>query len=239
MRTRLAVCAVVFALLASMAAEPAAQAANSIGINAASTYGSGFTYPVTGTDGLVPQGNWNNIGTDNINEGCGVIAVGNLINNSGSPSGATLSYTLAPYGRNPGGNTIIGNQGPLSGRVLFKGGLSAHYGRCPNLVVTNIPYARYDLIAYLYKANSESIGAILDIPGYPGQILHSVITVTSDGGDFTQFNDATTDAVGNYIKWPGLTSSSFLLSMKGGPDRSQFVALQIVELKRGTLLIVR
>lgn len=97
-------------------------------------------------------------------------------------------------------------------------------------------------VAGKYWATPEDIGAILDIPGYPGQILHSIITVTSDGGDFNQFNDATTDAVGNYIKWPGLTSPSFLLSMKGGPDRSQFVALQIVqapEIKGGTLLIVR
>jgi hypothetical protein len=207
-----------------------------IGVNAASVYMVAMAYPLLPqeVDGVVPQAHWNNIGTANNNENCATLPIANPIDSNGKPSGAGFVMRLSD-----GGRTIIGQGGPLTGFKLFNGGLTSHYGRSPQAVVSNITYATYDVITYIVP--NAQMGARLVGTDANGPV-DSDVTVTSAGSNFYAFDDATTDGVGNYIRWKGLTGTSFTLTMnKGTGDRKYFAALQIIgpAKPKGTLLIVR
>lgn len=226
--------AVAVAVALSCTGAAGATGAN-IGVNAASVYQVEMAYPLLPQeiDGVVPQANWNNIGTANNNEGCGSIPIANLTDCDGKPTGAGFVMKLSPPG-----NTIIGQTGILTGFKLFNGGLTSHYGRAPQATVSNLTYATYDVITYIIP--NGQMGARLVGTDANGPV-DSDITVTSAGSNFYAFDDATTDGVGNYIRWKGLTGTSFTLTMKGAGERRYFSALQIIgppKLK-GTLLIVR
>lgn len=211
----------------------------SIGVNAASTYGSAFSYPLNPDvmEGVEPQANWNNIGTDNQNEGCGSLAVDNCIGGDGIATDCRFLITLLPPG-----NTMMGQDGPTSGYQLFKGNLTSHYGRAPYVTVTNVPYAKYSVICYLVQ--NSPMGAVFTGSTTNGPFTSDIL-VSSAGGVFNAFDNATVDRVGNYLMWTNLVGEGFTLTMKGNGDRKIFTALQVVEFrvpvpeKLGPLLLVR
>lgn len=181
--------------------------AQSIGINFASQE-IDPTQAVTGTAGVVPQGNWNNLRNGS---GPAPDPAPDLIDNTGAATGATATWGSSGTFRVNGSSAI-----PSPGdEQMMNSALFGNDARnfTINGTVTNIPYARYDVYIYLGSDSNGRLGETT----VNGVTLYSTSINDApqlDGdGSFTYFAITSTNPLardaGNYAYFPGLTASSF------------------------------
>ena len=183
------------ALLSLLALSQTAKAA-SIGVNFSTDPIANVDYDLAPADvtGVVPQGNWNNAHQTDA-------SLLNLIDSQGNSTGASLtSWNHSPVA------TAVPTGTP-TGDLLHEG--DAYFGN-GSIQVSNIPYATYDVYAYiagglngsgLFIANST---AITDNNGTQGVLSPLPTFIPPVGNDY-----------GNYIYFPGLSGPT--LSLTGIP----------------------
>ena len=203
--------------------------AASIGVNFTATRFGGGPYPILPheTAGLVPQVNWNNSNP----AGNGTTATiaspmpGKLVNNSGVDSGATIAWFNGNAEVNSDGGNTTPNERLYRG--LAEG--SAFMPPSPQLTVSmsNIPYAKYNVIAYL-------IGFGFDADSSVKLGTQEYYYIQSDNFTVDGFKKATattfaTRTLATYAIFENLTSSSFSMELiKRGGNRPGIGGLQVV-----------
>jgi fibronectin-binding autotransporter adhesin len=205
-----------------------APAEPSIGLHWSGYYGNA-TSPLTGTDGVMPQSNWTNVGA-NWYAGGGYGSASNLIDSTGAATTAAVTTTL------PTSNgSYWGANGPAAGiSNLLEGpggGNGGQYsaitsGAIPN-VITGIPYTNYEIIAYvnaLYGAEQYSVwldsnpagSNPLNAPVSGSQYYYGA--TTNNPVNFVQMTNNSNPAIynqANYVVYSGLSGSSQTLWTEG------------------------
>jgi hypothetical protein len=208
------------ALAAALAAAGPARA-QSIAVHWAGYYNN-TSSPVTGTDGVVPNSHWTNLAA-----GWYSIPPGNystLVDSNGLATPAAVTDTVAGggtywgyyFGANPTENLL---KGPGGGGPNGIGPSSA----IPN-VITGIPYANYEIIAY---ANNGFLSGPLqmwldpnpaapnpsDVPATSYYFSPTVATTN----DFEQITntDPALSPQGNYVIFSGLTGPDQTIWLNG------------------------
>jgi autotransporter-associated beta strand protein len=194
---------------------PTGATSQSIGVHWAG-YGDNTTTPVTGTDGVVPQGHWTNLAAGWYSGGAS-----NLVNNSGSAT--TAAVTCAGNGAGtcwwrssiaPGVDNLVLGPGGGSGAIMN--------------AITGIPFLNYEIIAYVndYQAAGSQFAVWLD--GSPssssptnaplaGSRYYYGATYNNPVGfvQMTNNSNASTYSNANYVVWSGLSGSSQTLWTRG------------------------
>lgn len=145
---------------------------------------------VTGTAGVVTQGNWNNA----LGSNGGPFA---LVDSDGNATGATATWSGVPNSW-----TVSGDAAADGNAQLMNGYVDTNTTSTTTLQVMDVPYHLYDVIVYFdgdgtgrsgnYTVNGMTVlGA--DNANWP---------VGAGGG---VFDDATNDNVGNFIRFSGLS----------------------------------
>ena len=211
----------VAALLSLVALNQDAHA-SSIGVNFSTDPIANVNYDLAPTDvtGVVPQDNWNNAHQSDA-------SLPNLIDNQGNPTGASLTT----WNHSP--TTTAVPTGTPTGDLLHEG--DAYFGN-GSIQVTNIPYATYDVYAYIagglngsgqFFANSDSI---YDNNGTQGALSPLATFIPPVGADY-----------GNYIQFSGLTGPNLTLSgiaITGTQSYVVFDGLQIVQTPEPTSFVL-
>lgn len=186
--------------------------------------------------GVVPQANWNsadggaNSGA-NANGTTATISLPNaavLTDAAGAPTGVTVEWSS-----NGTWNTSNGTATPDA--KLMNGYIDAIGGTGSSTVVLgNIPYASYDVVAYLGSDGNNRTAAVTD-----GTTTYYYNTFSNDpngGGGFdpgTDYVEATSTDPGNrpqanYAVFRGLSGPSQTLDVIRGSSNSGFHAVQII-----------
>lgn len=169
---------------------------------------------VTGTAGVVPQANWNNL------NGATSAAV-TLNDSTGAATTATVSWSSGNTWSNGEANGNPGNQNAL----LLNNYLDGGSGGVATVTLSNIPYANYSLYIYTLHDNA----------GQSDYTVNGVTQVVQVGG--TGFYNAngfvldTPSTNGDYLVFSGLTAASVTLQADlatNGNFRSPVEGLQIV-----------
>ena len=201
-----------------------------------SGYANNTFSPVTGVDGVVPQGNWTNVGT-NWYAGGGLGSASNLIDNSGSPSTVAVTSTSitsnGTYWKASGPAAGVSNLlvGPGGGNGGGNGSVTST--AIPN-IITGIPYANYEIIAYVNNTDYAGQGFSVWLDSNPasssgtnaavaGSQYYYSSTYTNPVG-FVQLTNNSNPASypsGNYVVWNGLTGSSQTLWTDGWTSAGQ------------------
>jgi hypothetical protein len=170
---------------------------------------------VTGTDGVVPQSNWNNIGTKWANVDSPNT---NLLDNNGAIT--TAAATVAATGAgSPWWVT-----GPTAGLDNLLVGPWGGDAAIPN-VITGIPYTTYEIIAYLNPPYAGAHSVWLDsnptssdaanAPVAGSEYWFSGTASPSGFVEMTNNTDNTTYPAQNYVVYTGLTGSSQTMWVAG------------------------
>jgi hypothetical protein len=204
--------------------------ANSIGMNFTATRFGGGPYPILPNEsaGLVPQINWNNsnpVANGSTADISGPLA-GKLVDNSGVDSGAQITWFNANAEVNSdGGNTTPNER-------LYRGTVEGSFFLLPDpqlaVTVSNIPYANYQVIAYLGSFGFGGEGSA-KLGSKEFYYIQSV-NFTVDGfieATATTYADRT---LATYAVFTDLSDPSFTLEIiKRGGNRPGIAGLQIVE----------
>ncbi len=171
-------------------------------------------YNITGTAGAVPAANWNNFSGSTGSSG-------NLLDNSGAPSGATLSFTSpSNWGL---GATAASITDPNVG--LFNNYLD-DFSPNGQIIVSSIgsQFTTPGYSVYVYLSNAQSASAA-QLVLYPGVgFIDQYATVTA-GNPADGFGGSYVEGT-NYLVFTGLTGAFFLL---GSNDQDPEIAgFQIV-----------
>lgn len=204
--------------------------ADSIGMNFTATRFGGGPYPILPNEvaGLVPQINWNNSNpvANGSTADISLPLAGKLVGNAGVDSGAQITWFNANAEVNSdGGNTTPNER-------LYRGTVEGSAFMLPSpqlgITVSNIPYAHYEVIAYLgsFGFGGEG-GAKLGTQEF--YYIQSA-NFTVDGfiqATATTYADRT---LATYAVFTNLTDPSFTLEIiKRGGNRPGIAGLQIVE----------
>lgn len=202
---------------------------------------SSSTLAPSDSAGLVPQINWQNITTPSA---AGVTLFENTDSNTSAATSALLTFTGDLL---PNVQTAAFVSGPDE---RLNNGYVASFSNPLTLSITGVPFASYDVIAYVftfgsgrhYSATIGSTtlwGAMPATPtgaGYIDNNNSTPFTYTSAVGS----SAGTATAGGDYYRFSGLSGSSLTISMNTSDDLSGITALQIVqtpEPARGLLLL--
>ena len=212
----------LYAALAACFFTAANLRAASIGVNLGDTNNGSVN--ALSSAGVVPQTNWMNVGATSTP---GLA----LSDNSGVPTTATLAYTgnLNPF---------IQNLSFVSGPdELLNNSYLASFGSSMTFTVSNVPYANYDLIAYVttsqtgrtYTATlgSTTLFGISPNSSSAGYIDNAPTPFTYTSAVGTTSGTATPN--GNYFRFNGLTSSTLSFTMASTNDLPTLTAFQIVQ----------
>lgn len=199
--------------------------------------------------GVVPQPNWNatypsaewaaTVGT--MNQIAGPVA-GTLVNSAGAAPGVTATWSAPGAGSN-------GSSGSPAAKVL-EGFLSPSDSVPAVLTLSNIPFASYDLIAYVGGSSNQYRGTA-EIAGQPATRR---FFLTEAATPFQGYTEATTtqaemDAAvgsttvpeeinrrrqaacrtGNYVRFRGLTGSSVAVEVREDLYGAGLCAVQLVD----------
>ncbi|HSJ03971.1 MAG TPA: DUF1800 family protein [Verrucomicrobium sp.] len=164
--------------------------------------------------GIVPQMNWNTtrpLTTWNTPSGSEVDVMApvptKIANATGVDSGAKISWSSASS------SWGTGNSGSAIQR-LFDGLLWVSSDTPASITVTQIPYAKYDVIAYVGSTSEGSLG-YMRLNDQPASDLY--VSTSSSRPEKTFYEqtvyDATVARRGNTIRYRNLTASSFNLKL--------------------------
>lgn len=216
----------LFAVTAMLRVSMSADAAT-IGIN----FGDSASALASGDSaGFVPQINWQNITTSNATA---VTLFENTDSNTSAATSAQLSFagSLLPN---------VQATGFVSGPdEKLNNGYVASFSNPLTLSITGVPYASYDVIAYVFTPGSGRHysaaigsttlwGAMPTTPtgaGYIDNNNSTPFTYTSAVGS----SAGTATAGGDYYLFSGLSGSALTISMNTSDDLSTITALQIVQ----------
>ncbi len=209
------VCCCALTLVIISALSPDARA-TTIGMNfdgGGGNSGTGAIDPglVTGTAGVVPQANWNNL------NGASSAAV-TLNDSTGAATTATVSWSSGNTWSNGEANGNPGNQNAL----LLNNYLDGGSGGAATVTLSNIPYAHYSL--YIYTMRDGGATSDYTVNGVTQ-------TVQVGGSGFFNSNGFVLDtasAEGDYLIYSGLTASSVTLLASQFNSRSPVDGIQIV-----------
>jgi len=215
-------CQALFAVAILLFSASMAAAQPKIGVNLGDT--NNGSVGAASSAGVVPQTNWMNVGATS--------AAGlTLSDNSGAATTAQLSYsgTLNPFIQNP--SFVFGPDEQLNNSYL------ASFNSSMTFSVTNVPYANYDLIAYIatiqtgrtYSATlgSTTLFGLSPNSTAPGYIDNAPTPYTYTSAVGTTAGTATPN--GNYFRFNGLTGSTVTFTMASTNDLPTLTAFQIVE----------
>jgi hypothetical protein len=239
-------------LAAALAVAGPAQAAM-IGVHWSyyNQYNGGVSSPtgvsnVVEPDGVLSQSNWNNVGTKWGNTDGGNTG---LKNDSGNPTTAAVGIAAT------GAGTCWWVSGPATGLSnLLVGPWGGNGGGRVN-VITDIPYANYDIIGYVNQPYGGNMNAWLDgNPGSPAQSnAHAAgsdyyFSPTEGSPGFVQITNTTpgTYPAGNYVVWSGLSGTSQALwvdvvGLSGGAysDYNRMISgFQVVEVPEPSTVVL-
>ena len=184
--------------------------AASIGVNFA-TDGTGANFDLASTDstGAIPQQHWNNAhNTD--------ATLSNLVDDSGNATGASITWTHSPISTNVPGGTPIGNL--LHGAIIS--------GPADSIVVSNIPYATFDLYLYIAAPNSTPSPVLFKINHGIDADHQLTVQGIPDRSLTPTFVLSTLQNAGSYLFLSGVSGSTLFIGGSGGPAVD---GLQIVE----------
>ena len=201
---------------------PTGAAPQSIGVHW-SSYAGSFSSTISGTDGYVPQSHWTNLAANWYSGGAS-----NLVNSSGSATAVAVTSNL------PTSNGTywyaLGHQAGVDNLLVGPGGGNGSgggSGAIPN-AITGIPYASYEIIAYLNNYNNAGGAYSVWLDGNPasssptytpaaGSRYYYGATYTNSAGFVLMTNNSNentyTDA--NTVVWTGLSGSSQTLWTEG------------------------
>jgi len=192
-----------------------------------SGYGGAKYSNVTVTDGVVGQANWNNVAT-NWQSG----SASNLIDKNGATTNATVDINAS------GAGTPWDALGPVPGlsNLLVGPYGSGNNGPRAN-VISGIPYANYEIIAYVNQRYPSNVTIWLDgnpaspdatnAPA-PGRQYYFSPTLTSPG--FVAITNTTsgTYPAGNYVVFSGLSGTDQTLWLSGTDPNYAIDGFQVV-----------
>ena len=236
----LAVAAAAAGLLAMF---PARASANEIGIDFSNALNTNSATPVpipaNTLAGVVPQLNWNNAATATNPD-----TLATVVDNTG----ATVSNMTATYGANgsfdnysAGGNFTsadpnqIGDQDLYSAAIHTFNGTGSPGSYYSTITVTNIPYATYDVYAYVSSAGNTLTNGTPGLVNFNGTLSGTTLT----GGttvSYTSANSAqygsnyvqiTNGGVGNYVLLQNVTGST--LNVYESSTNGEMEGIQIVQ----------
>jgi len=196
--------------------------AASIGVNFSTDPVANVNYDLAPADvtGVVSQGNWNNAHQADV-------SLPNLVDSQGNPTGASLTT----WNHSPVATAVP--TGTPTGNLLHEG--DAYFGN-GSIQVSNIPYATYDVYAYiagglngsgLFIANSASI---TDNNGTQGALSPLPTFIPPVGNDY-----------GNYIYFPSLSGPTLSLTgiaITGTQSYVVFDGFQIVPTPEPTSIVL-
>jgi hypothetical protein len=228
----------VFVVIAAVA--PLTARAASIGINF--TGGGNTSSPAVAmlagdSAGVVPQINFNNF--------AGGSASGVALNdNTGVANGATLTFTSGGTYSSIGGAAIA----PAGGDEKLNTGFVYGNG---SFTVANIPYATYDVYAYMLNDASGRVETTTLTAGGPSQTFYGSAANPSDSGhvdqnagtQYSYVQSTSTDSAsptsgGDYVRFAGLTAGSFTFT-SAATGNGYINGIQVVQTPEpGTAAIV-
>ncbi len=203
--------------------------ANSIGLNFTGDRFGGGPYPILPgeTAGIVPQANWNN--TNPVANGSTADVVspvaGTLVDNTGAATGVTLQWLNANATINTNGGTTTPNE------RLFRGAVEGSFFAEPSaqlqVVVSNIPYAHYDVIAYVVGFGFTADSSVR--LGSQEFFYNQSSNFTTDGFIKATATTHDTRTLATYAEFDNLTGTSFTLDLiHQGGNRPAIDGFQIV-----------
>lgn len=205
-----------------------ALAGGSIGINFTATSFGGGPFELAPGDvaGVAPQANWNNTSPVEAGGNAEVVSPisGTLVDHTGAATGTTVAW-LADKQVNSDGNTDTPDE------RLFRGTIEGFFitgGTELEVTVSNVPYAKYDVIAYLM-----GFGFDTDASAHIGDQSYFYVQSSDFTTDGYIQATATTEAgatLATYAVFTGLTGSEFTLELfKTDGNRASLAGLQVVE----------
>jgi len=190
-----------------------------------SDYGGNNPSPITGTDGVIPQGNWNNVSANWYSGGAS-----NLIDNRGATTTAAVGNQAT------GSGTYWAADGPVAGLSNLLVGPRGGNGPMAN-VITGIPYANYEIIAYVNEPYAANISTWLDsVPSTPNATdppatgTQYYFSPTLQAPGFVQITNQTagTYPAGNYVVFSGLSGSAQTVWLNGNNNNAIY-GFQVVD----------
>ena len=210
-----------------------------IGINFNSSTAAHVDY-VTGTAGVLPQENWNNVSNN----------TGSVLGAVLEDSGAILEGMSILWSGNAahsvGGASATGEGDDTA---LMHGGFEVQdlaYGSNNEITLTGIPYVEYDLYAYVSGWNAGRTGeAQLEVGGSVVSGSQRQFQGLGTGfidGTHTHSESTGTSDIGTYVLWKDLTAADMVVQLKNLVNGTQpfVVGLQLVKTPpRGTVVAIR
>jgi hypothetical protein len=208
-----------------LAALPVYAQTTTIGANFDGGSGNGGTAfdpgLVTGTAGVVPQANWNNLDTD-------AGGPSTLVDSTGSPTSATVSWSAGDTWSNSEADANVGNQNAL----LLNNYLDGGSGGTATVAISNIPYASYSL--YVYGLHDSGNTGAADFSDYTvNGVTQDVLIGGTGSNDYNAdgWVQATPSTFGDYVLFSNLTDSAITLQAdlsSIGNFRSPIAGFEIV-----------
>jgi MYXO-CTERM domain-containing protein len=216
-------------LVAIVFAGAAEASGNSIGVNFTATRFGGGPYPILAHEsaGLVPQVNWNNSNpvANGTTADIGTPLAGKLVDNTGIDSGAHIQWINANAEVNSSGGNTTPNE------RLYRGVVEGSFFDPPfpqlQVIVSDVPYSKYDVIAYL-AGFSFAADASVKLGSQEFYYIQSS-NFTVDGFIPATATTYASRTLATYAVFPNLNASSFTLEIihRGG-NRGAIAGLQIV-----------
>jgi autotransporter-associated beta strand protein len=199
-----------------------------------SGYQGGFLSPVTGTDGVVPQDNWNNV------QGA---YFGASFSNLTNCSGATTAVGVSLGSNDMGASFPWGGTGPVPGVSNLLVGCWGNNGGTANAnaranVISGISYSNYEIIAYVNNPYGSNATTWLDgTPNNPNAANTPLpgsqyyYTPTSNAPGFVAITNTTsgTYPAGNYAVWTGLSGPTQTIWQTAGDINHAIYGFQVVD----------
>lgn len=205
-------------LLAAVVAAPPALAQDRISLNFTGSGGR----QVTAAAGVVAASGWNNVAG-----GSGSAIV--LRDDAGADRGTRLAFTSASAGFRLNPPATSANGALFDGQVI-----TSSTGGPATVTVSGIPFASYDVIAYVAHGPSN-VGrdAVVTLGAGTFAFRNEDCSTYTDPVGFRLVNTTTVPgAIGNHVRFTGLTASSFSLVLQpapsGNPGSSGLAGLQVV-----------
>ena len=217
MNRTIQVAVVVLAALACLFAPLSAQAGPVISINFASEQGPSKLNPGDSA-GVVPATHWNNV----INTG----GTAPVFESDGTTSGGTVTWIGPQFDANTGGTPTTPDENLLYGYIdaSTTGSNGKLTVTVSGLPATISPF--YDV--YVYTAGTVSSGAAGDYT------IGGTTILATQGSNTTPYVLAGNGTAGNYIKFTGVSGSSFSLVAGASIYDSPVNGMQIVQVPKVT-----
>jgi len=194
---------------------------------------------VAGAPGYV-QGFWNNVDdgppavSGNMQEGPGTYNAGFVKDNTGAiVAGMTITWDGDVAHSAPSGGGTVGDNWMMNWMV---GGSTSegHQTGTATIDVTNIPYAYYDVVAYV-PSNWPARGTAVSVTGHPDTYYnYPGGTYTGPYIQVTSTTPGDTSDIGNYAVFSGMTDPNITMTITANPgaglgDAGYLAGFQIVE----------